>query len=81
MQAHGMSMTAAKEAAASVMNGLIQRNAFVAGMDDAFMVSTILTALTVILVLFYGSKRERAVRERHRKKPVRVEAEEPLLLE
>ncbi len=81
MQAHGMSMTAAKEAAASLMNGLIQQNAFVAGMDDAFMVSTFLTAIAVILVLFYGSKRERAIREGNRKKTVRVEAKEPLLLE
>jgi hypothetical protein len=81
MQANGMSTTAAKEAAVSVMNGLIQKNAFVAGMDDAFMVSTILTAITVVLVLFYGSKRERAIREGNRKKSATVKAQEQLLLE
>jgi RsiW-degrading membrane proteinase PrsW (M82 family) len=48
-----------KQAAASIMNGLIQQHAFVDGMNAAFMVATILTVVGVILVFFYGRKKHR----------------------
>ncbi|MDQ0199930.1 DHA2 family efflux MFS transporter permease subunit [Neobacillus ginsengisoli] len=57
MQAHGMGVSGSKQAALTMMNGLIQQNAFVAGMNDAFMVATLLTAVGVILVFFYGRKK------------------------
>jgi hypothetical protein len=59
MQAHGMGGAGSKQAAASIMNGLIQQHAFVDGMNAAFMVATILTAVGVILVFFYGRKKHR----------------------
>ncbi len=69
LQAHGMSLQAAKEAAATMMSGLIQQQSFTAGMDDAFMVSTILTAIAFVLIIFYTSKKERAIRSQRRNKP------------
>lgn len=56
LQAHGMGAFGAKIAALSVMNGLIQKNAFVSGMNDAFMVAVFLTGIAIILVFFYGKK-------------------------
>ncbi|MFX4301835.1 DHA2 family efflux MFS transporter permease subunit [Alicyclobacillus tolerans] len=62
MQLHGMSLAAAKSAAVQMMNELIQRQAFVAGLNDTFFISTILLAISWVLVLFYGSKKEREIR-------------------
>ncbi len=42
--------------------GWIENHSFVLGMDDTFMVSTILATLAFILTLFYASAKERAVR-------------------
>jgi EmrB/QacA subfamily drug resistance transporter len=82
MEAHGMSLQAAKQAAMSMMNGLIEQKASVAGMDDSFMISAILTAIALILVLFYASKKERAIREQRRSKSNKgLEDKQKLLLE
>lgn len=64
----GMSSGASQGAAAAIMNGAIQQHAFVAGMDDTFMVATFLMGLAVILSFFYASKKEQAVRAGKRKK-------------
>lgn len=57
MQATGMGVSRAKQAALTMMNGLIQQKAFVSGMNDAFMVAVFLTAFGVILAFFYGGKK------------------------
>jgi EmrB/QacA subfamily drug resistance transporter len=82
MQGQGMSIAAAKQDAISIMNGLIQQRAFVSGMDDLFMVSTILIFVAFVLVCFYASKKERAIREQRRSKTTKkVKEKETLLLE
>lgn len=53
MQASGMGVSRAKEAALTTMNRLIQQKAFVSGMNDSFMVAAFLTAFGVIMVCFY----------------------------
>jgi len=57
LQASGMGVTKAKQTALMMINGLIQKKAFVFGMNDSFMVATLLTAFGVILVFFYGRKK------------------------
>lgn len=57
MQAHGMGVSGSRQVAGFIINGLIQKNAFVIGMNAAFMMAALLTAVGVILVLFYGRKR------------------------
>lgn len=59
MQARGMDVSGAKQVAGFLMNGLIQQKAFVDGMNAAFAAATILTAFGVILVFFYGRKKQR----------------------
>jgi EmrB/QacA subfamily drug resistance transporter len=70
LQAQGMSLEAAKLSATFIMNGLIQKTAFIKGLNDTFMVSAILTAIALILVFFYASKKEREIREGKGKRKV-----------
>ncbi len=42
--------------------GWIQKQGFVRGMDDTFMVSTLLTVTALVLTLFFGSAKERQLR-------------------
>ncbi|MDQ0200086.1 DHA2 family efflux MFS transporter permease subunit [Neobacillus ginsengisoli] len=58
LQSHGMSVSKSKQTALTMMNGMIQQRAIVAGMNEAFMVAAILTVVGVILVLFYKRKKE-----------------------
>ncbi|WP_217269716.1 DHA2 family efflux MFS transporter permease subunit [Neobacillus endophyticus] len=57
MQAHGMGVSGSKQVAGSIMNGLIQKNAFVIGMNAAFMVAALLTLVGVILIIFFRGKK------------------------
>ncbi|MCM2532609.1 MFS transporter [Neobacillus pocheonensis] len=61
MQAHGMSVSKSKQAAITMVNGLIQQKAIVTGMNDAFMLAAFLTAFGVVLVLFYKRKKHEEV--------------------
>lgn len=61
-EARGMSSVAALKAAGESIYGLIAKQGFVAGMNDTFFVATILTVIAWCFVLFYGSKKERAIR-------------------
>jgi EmrB/QacA subfamily drug resistance transporter len=42
----------------------VESQAFVQGMGDTFLIATVLTLVAFILTMFYGSKEERAIRER-----------------
>ena len=57
MQIHGMGATGSKQTAGYMMNGVIQQKAFVFGMNAAFMVAAILTIVGIILMFFYGRKK------------------------
>jgi EmrB/QacA subfamily drug resistance transporter len=76
LQAQGMSLQAAKASALSMISDLIQEKAFVVGMNDAFMVATLLTAFGVIVVLFYSSKKGK---ERRRNKSAEPKKDQLLL--
>lgn len=56
----GMSAAQAHSHVLSSLYSWIQQNSFVQGMDDTFMISTILMAIALFLTLFYGSKAQRA---------------------
>lgn len=58
MQVKGMGITGSKQAAGSIMNGLIQQSAFVDGLNAAFMVAAILPLVGIILIFFYGRKKQ-----------------------
>lgn len=62
---YGMSAAAAKQEATTMLMGLIGKEGFVAGLNDTFYVSFILAAIAWVLVLFYGSAKERAARRGH----------------
>ncbi|MCF8567864.1 DHA2 family efflux MFS transporter permease subunit [Alicyclobacillus tolerans] len=42
--------------------GWVQKYSFVQGMDDTFMIATILTTIALLLTLFYASAKEREIR-------------------
>ena len=73
LQVHGMGLAAAKHAAMAMMYGLISQQGFVDGLNNTYMVATIITLLAWVAVLFYGSKKERELREvNHLKKVERT---------
>ncbi len=62
LQALGIPPSMGHVTALSEIYGWIQEQGFVRGMDDTFMVSTILVLIALALTLFYGSAKERAIR-------------------
>lgn len=68
-EAQGMSPAHAQVAAVAEMSGVLQAHAFVMGMNDAFWVAAGLTTVAFVLVLFFGSKKEAAIRASRRLKP------------
>ncbi|MCY0887581.1 MAG: DHA2 family efflux MFS transporter permease subunit [Alicyclobacillaceae bacterium] len=85
-QAHGMSLLAAKQAAIAMMDGLLQNQAFVGGLNDTFFVSTLLLVVSFVLIFFFGSRKEREIRLGNLEKkksqlPSSREGNAPLLLE
>jgi predicted MFS family arabinose efflux permease len=68
LQSQGLTAAAAQTTAATDYAGLLQERAFVMGLNDAFWVATVLTAIALVLVLFYASKREAEIRRGNRQK-------------
>lgn len=62
LQSTGLPTYADHSTALAMIYGWIQKHAFVQGMDDTFMVATILASLAFLLIMFYGSAEERAIR-------------------
>lgn len=61
-EAKGMFPSQALQAAYATIYGLISKQGFVAGLNDTFFISTILTAIAWVCVWFYASKQEREIR-------------------
>jgi formate-dependent nitrite reductase membrane component NrfD len=59
---------ASPQAATSIVYALVNREAFISGLTDAFIVSAIITALAIPLVFFLGKKQVEAAREAERKR-------------
>lgn len=68
-EAQGMTPANANAAAIAEMSGVLRQHAFVMGMNDAFWVAAGLTAVGFILVLFFGSKQEAALRANRKSQP------------
>jgi len=62
----GMSLAAAHSEAIVLVYESIQSKAFVAALQDTFWITTLLSALAVITIVFFDSAEERAVRRRFR---------------
>lgn len=63
----GMSPTMAHMMAIMTTYNLISQKGFVLGMNDTFWIATLLTALAFACMIFFASKKERAIRESTRK--------------
>lgn len=79
-EAKGMDAIQALEAARSMLYGLISNSGFVAGLNDTFFVSAVLTAIAWGCVWFYSSKKERAIREGQRDQQKEVNGQADTLL-
>ncbi|MCL6635611.1 MAG: DHA2 family efflux MFS transporter permease subunit [Peptococcaceae bacterium] len=64
----GAGQQAASAGATAVLAALVQREAFIAGIADAFIVSTVIVALAIPLVFFLSKKRVEAQRAAEYKK-------------
>lgn len=78
-EGQGMSPTDAHAAAVTSVSGVLHQHAFVMGMNDAFWVAAGLTAIAFVMVLFFGSKKERALRSRRAARPGAVGSSVPAL--
>lgn len=62
--AHGVPASMSHTIALYDLYGWIQNQGFIDGMNNTFMVSTLLVALAFVLTWFYGSKKERELRRK-----------------
>lgn len=67
LQGQGMSPGIAHTAALAMYQGVLQATAFVEGLNDTFVVATVITLVALVLTLFYGSRKEREIRAGNRK--------------
>lgn len=67
LQTQGLPPAAAHGTAVSMLSGVLQQRAFVMGLNDAFWVATIVTAIALVLVFFFSSRKETAIRLGNRK--------------
>jgi EmrB/QacA subfamily drug resistance transporter len=58
----GMSVEQAHKASVSMMSGLVTKISFIQAMADTFFVVVLLAVIAWVLMVFFSSKRERAVR-------------------
>ena len=65
-QMQGLPANLAQSAAFQMLSGVLQARSFVMGMNDAFLISTILAALALAFTFFFSSKREREIRTKNR---------------
>lgn len=68
LEATGIPATEAKQVAMSMVEGTIKAQSFVEGMNDTFIVATILTVIGLVLIFFFASKKETAVRKGNKAK-------------
>lgn len=68
LQMQGLPAGLAQSGAFQMLVGVLTQRGFVMGMNDAFLVSTILAGLALVVTLFFASKREREIRTVNRTK-------------
>jgi len=68
LQMQGLPANLAQGAAFTMLKGVLTARGAVAGLNDAFLVSAFLSGFALILIVFFGSKRESGIRLSNRQK-------------